>query len=61
MSSKSSSSTGKTHDGQQPKGETQPRTHKGGPNASNNGKPKHEKDDSNSTDKTDTKKNPNSI
>lgn len=43
------------------KGETEPRTHKGGPNASNSKKVTHEKDDSNGTDRSDTKKNPNSI
>ena len=44
------------------KGETEPRVHKGGPNASNKTKGKHEKDDSSSgAEKNTTKKQENSI
>lgn len=43
------------------KGETQPRTHQGGPNSSNKKKAKHEKDDSSGSDRNTTKKQGNSI
>ncbi len=42
------------------RGETEPRNHKGGPNASNKSKVKHEKDDSSGTDRNTTKKQQNS-
>jgi hypothetical protein len=61
MSKKESSS--EKHNETPNKGETQPVVHKGGPNAGNNDKPKHRKDDSNSdgAERNTTKKQENSI